>query len=360
MTVSHTTTERATRALNGKAIWGYFNMKRLLQITVILALLVFAARTNAQQINNPELVKLFKTSIAKSRESTVRVFSGDKEAALGTIISSDGWILTKYSEIKGKVKVKFADGKELDAEVFGHDMPCDLVMIKVDTLGLTPVELVDSKSAKVGHWVATPGIGEEPIALGVLSVPAREVKGAKFTPPSGSQGGYLGIALDLDFAGVRIQDVFDATPAKKAGLKADDQIVALNGEKVESTDDFLAILAKNKAGDEVKLKVIRDEKEEDYKITLGQRPGGKGGKSRADLQNSMGSKLSDRRAGFPVILQHDSVVRPNDCGGPLVNLEGQVIGINIARAGRVESYAIPSEVVRPLLEKLKTKKVDSK
>ena len=37
-----------------------------------------------------------------------------------------------------------------------------------------------------------------------------------------------------------------------------------------------------------------------------------------------------------------------------------VLGINIARAGRVESYAIPSEAVRPLLEKLKTKKLEKK
>jgi serine protease Do len=85
-------------------------------------------------------------------------------------------------------------------------------------------------------------------------------------------------------------------------------------------------------------------------------PSAKNGKSRGDLQNSMGSKLSDRRGGFPVILQHDSVLLPTDCGGPLVNLDGQVIGINICRAGRTECYAIPSEAVRPLLEKLKSAK----
>ena len=109
-----------------------------------------------------------------------------------------------------------------------------------------------------------------------------------------------------------------------------------------------------------KLKITRDEKEQDLRITLGTRPGSKGGKSRSDQQNNMGSKLSERRAGFPIILQHDSVLKPTDCGGPLVNLDGQVVGINIARAGRVESYAIPSEAVRPLLEKLKVKKLDEK
>ena len=63
----------------------------------------------------------------------------------------------------------------------------------------------------------------------------------------------------------------------------------------------------------------------------------------------MGSVLSNRRGGFPKILQHDTVIKPADCGGPLVDLDGKVVGINIARAGRSESYAIPSEAVRELL-----------
>jgi serine protease Do len=54
-----------------------------------------------------------------------------------------------------------------------------------------------------------------------------------------------------------------------------------------------------------------------------------------------------------VILQHDTVLKPEECGGPIVNLDGKAIGINIARAGRVESYAIPSEAVLPILEELK-------
>ena len=58
-----------------------------------------------------------------------------------------------------------------------------------------------------------------------------------------------------------------------------------------------------------------------------------------------------------VIMQHDSVVLPSDCGGPLVNLEGKLIGINIARAGRMESYSLPSEAIVPLLTDLKSGKL---
>ena len=52
---------------------------------------------------------------------------------------------------------------------------------------------------------------------------------------------------------------------------------------------------------------------------------------------------------FPTILQHDSVLAATDCGGPILYLEGRVVGINICRAGRVETYAVPAEVIQPLL-----------
>ena len=46
-----------------------------------------------------------------------------------------------------------------------------------------------------------------------------------------------------------------------------------------------------------------------------------------------------------------------DCGGPLVDLSGKVIGINIARAGRTETYALPADVVQALLGPLENGKL---
>src|SRR5438034_10391905 len=74
----------------------------------------------------------------------------------------------------------------------------------------------------------------------------------------------------------------------------------------------------------------------------------------------MGSALSSRRNGYPSILQHDSVVKPTDCGGPIVDLDGKVIGINICRAGRVESWAVPAEAIQPLLFDLMAGKLPTK
>lgn len=78
--------------------------------------------------------------------------------------------------------------------------------------------------------------------------------------------------------------------------------------------------------------------------------------SRIAMQNRMGGDLSDRRTGFPRAFVHDSVLRPEDCGGTLVNLDGLAVAMNIARAGRTESVAIPAAVVVSVLDDLKSGK----
>jgi serine protease Do len=56
------------------------------------------------------------------------------------------------------------------------------------------------------------------------------------------------------------------------------------------------------------------------------------------------------------VLPHDTVVRPRDCGGPLVDTDGNVVGINIARALRVSTFAIPADTVRQVVEELKQRR----
>jgi S1-C subfamily serine protease len=62
-----------------------------------------------------------------------------------------------------------------------------------------------------------------------------------------------------------------------------------------------------------------------------------------------GGPFSQRRFGFSKTTVHDSVISPNECGGPLVNLKGQFCGINIARSMRVASMTIPASTVRDFL-----------
>ena len=50
------------------------------------------------------------------------------------------------------------------------------------------------------------------------------------------------------------------------------------------------------------------------------------------------------------------ILDPKNIGGPVVDLDGKVLGISIARAGRVETWILPSETIRPLLADMRAGK----
>jgi S1-C subfamily serine protease len=65
----------------------------------------------------------------------------------------------------------------------------------------------------------------------------------------------------------------------------------------------------------------------------------------------MGTNLSLVRTGFPSVIQTDMQLDRKRCGGPVVDLEGNVVGIAIARADRTRSFIIPTAHLTQLLAK---------
>jgi serine protease Do len=60
-------------------------------------------------------------------------------------------------------------------------------------------------------------------------------------------------------------------PAKKAGLEPGDLIIEFNGEPVADGSHLQKLVAAAKPGETVKIKVIRDDKEREFKVKLGER-----------------------------------------------------------------------------------------
>jgi serine protease Do len=310
--------------------------------------------------SSPQFLAAFRQATAEACRCTVRVLCDDKEAALGTVISPDGWILTKYSLLSGKVACRLADGSKRKARIVGADEKFDLAMLKVEAKDLPAVKFTESKVAPVGSWLVSVGTGEVPLAVGVMSVatrtPPASANRGRGRPANNRPGGaYLGVGVTPDGPVVKIEFVAPRSAASAAGLKVDDKILSIQGKAVADADALAALLGKMKPGDAVTIRLERGGKKMELKATLGTRQQ----RGRRD-QNLMGSELSEVRTGFPTYFQSDTVIKPRECGGPICDLDGRVLGINIARAGRVESYSIPTEALMPLLADLKSGKLAPK
>lgn len=331
------------------------SVRRLFSASSCLAavlLLTAAAPLHAQTLdrsrykNGLTVRKAFVSVVADVRRSTVVVLSDGKQTALGAIVDSSGHVITKASRLSGELTCRV--GKEtVEADLVGISREDDLAMLKLDVQRLQPVKWRQGKDPKVGQWLATPGGGELPVSVGVLSVKRRRIPP---TPP------LLGVSIDPEYQdeGARIRDLSRGGGAEKAGLKPGDIITWVAGKAVKNLDDLRKQIRLHRPGDSLIVKVRRQSEVKSFKARLGS---GTNPNSRGAIQNRMGGNLSIRRMDFPTVLQHDSYLKPEECGGPIVDLNGNVIGINIARAGRTESYAIPTERVLSLLPKLKAGKL---
>jgi WD40 repeat protein len=91
-------------------------------------------------------------------------------------------------------------------------------------------------------------------------------------PPAGEgRRAYLGVQLATEAKACEIAAINLDSPAEKAGLKAGDVVLKLDGQKVSDSDDFISQVARKKPGETVKLEVRRDKEVMTIKVTLGKR-----------------------------------------------------------------------------------------
>lgn len=294
---------------------------------------------------NRKIAAAFRDVVASPANSTVQVYCDGYGAALGTIVESSGYVVTKASELKGKVECQLNSGSDkFAATIVGSDPALDLAVLKIDAKDLPVIAWSEGDAPAVGSWLATPGLSRYPIAIGVLSVSPR-----KIVPPPGA----LGIRLAQVESPAVIDDVKAGSAAERAGLEVGDVVLKIDGKEIANSSQLIATVKSHQPGDKIELLVKRGDQELTISAVLGSFiQYYHEGDDRAEFQNNLGGQLSQRRAGFPIAIQHDSILKPTECGGPIVDLDGKAIGINIARAGRVESFALPAAVVREAVKKM--------
>lgn len=308
----------------------------------------------------PHVLARFEPSVSSAGANTVEILCRGKVVALGTIVREDGYIVTKASELVGPARVRMGD-QEVMARVVNGNGPNDLALLKIDADNLTAVRWA-SEAPAIGSLLVVPGADQQPIAMAVVSVDARiipqGINNVRVEKPAQPFLGVSELEADDEAGGVRVGKVMPDSAATNAGVQDDDLITQINGQPTASAADIVRVIQQAKVGDAVKLTVKRGEETLELEATLGKRPADPepkaqdSSKSAAQVYSARGGKLSKRRTDFPLALTHDAVIWAPQIGGPVLNTEGQAVGINIARYGRTATYALPAEHAKQAIEQM--------
>ena len=154
-------------------------------------------------------------------------------------------------------------------------------------------------------------------------------------------------ALGLE-GGAKV-DVEPDLPAAKAGVDNGDIVFQVDAE-VKDPEGISQDPREKKPGESVVLHVARGTQRLDLPVVLEAAPEAMKVRSPAE---ALSGEISRMQGPFPKVLHHDTLLKPDAMGGPVCNDQGRCIGMNIARADRTSTYALPTAVVRDLYRDLK-------
>lgn len=301
-------------------------------------------------LNGKETLKAFSKASETALRSTVRFIRNEKVFILGTAVDSNGYVVTKASEFESgePFQAESPSGERLSAHIVSTDKAEDIALVKIPPGKVDPVEWKESESIFMGQWMVGTGKEGKAIRVGVMSAKRRKIE---------RRGGVLGIGLDenddAEELGVGITSVHPDSPAKKVNMMDGDLIVAIEDEKIYSRRQLGEIVASYDPGDTIKFTIERGDESISLWATLEHR-------SRIfdplDRNQRMSGETSVRKAGFSEVIQTDLPLEPRDMGSPLLDIFGNVIGLNIAKADRVTTFALPSELVRRVIAELMPQK----
>jgi serine protease Do len=282
------------------------------------------------ELRDTPLGREFRRRFGNRREQAIGAGSGFIIDPSGLIVTNNH--VVGHAD---KIQVSLTDGTRLPARVIGTDELTDVALIKVQAPGALPaVPFGDSRQVEVGDWVLAAGnpfgLGGS-VTAGIISARGRDLGAGPFdnflqldapinpgnsggpifnmdgqviaistaivSPSGGSVGigfatpselvipiinqlrahgrierGWLGVSVEDSENAVTIASVEHTSPAGRAGLRAGDTILMLNGERIESARGLIRAVAAVSPGTSVTLSVRRQGRQIDVPVTVGLRP----------------------------------------------------------------------------------------
>lgn len=280
-------------------------------------------------------------------KSSIVIKNGNRIVAFGTV--TEAGILTKWSEISNLgPNARIVDYAGKTHSVITKKVYKEHDLAVLNNPGKLPaLKLRDNVEPEVGDFLIASGSANQAIGLGVVSVKTRNLKQAN--------RGFLGVIMEMnpvDGGGVKLSQVQPKTAAADAGLKAGDIILTVDGKAVNNLLEMRNFLQKQKPGDEITMSYNRaGVVKADVKVVLGARkemPAVRASRMRS--MKSMGGRINKVAESFPEVLQTDIQVKFNQCGAPVVDLDGKFVGVVISRSSRIKSYVLEADTIKNLLK----------
>ncbi|MCX7994512.1 MAG: DegQ family serine endoprotease [candidate division WOR-3 bacterium] len=199
---------------------------------------------------------------------------GDWVMAVGNPFNLEGTVTVGVISAKGRHHIPLSEGPDLqnflqtDAAINPGNSGGPLINLQGEVIGINTA-ITSTSGGNIGIGFAIP------INLARSVIEELKTKG-KVTR------GYLGVyledltneikeALNLSsLDGVLINEVIPNSPADDAGIKEGDVIIEYEGKKVTDVQSFRLMVASTTPGKTVKLKLIRNGKELELKVKIGE------------------------------------------------------------------------------------------
>lgn len=306
--------------------------------------------TQEERTNGAQILGGVEPVLPAARAATAQIQNAKGRAVATAVwVGAEGYFLTKASEVPELEKHRILWTEKQTAAIREiHRLTAhDLVLAQaVNVSGVTPVKFERSTpKTAYGQWLAAPIKGGREIRIGVVSAQPRKIPGF---------GAAMGIRMENQppaILGVRISGIAEECPAAAAGLRAGDLITSIEGKPARSMQEVSEHIKNFQPGDFIEVKYSREGQPSSTRVRLASRTKIMMNWDGEDFANG---GISLRTDNYASIIQHDLPLSPLDMGGPLFDLEGRALGINIARVDRVTTFALPSSVfwkdIEPLLE----------
>jgi serine protease Do len=273
-------------------------------------------------------------------KSMVKGENQEIEATLLNVKTPNGdkkqFLLSKNTMV-GENAQLYINGSSTPLKLVGKDQENDLVLFQIGQKLIggidLDVNLTDTAKIEMGRFLYT-------IEQNGKVIPS--VLGSSlFSLPKINSQPYLGAMVVYNSSPVQFSLIKEGSPAEKAGLKVGDELISINGKPMKKASEFAPEILKYWADDELTFEWTNPSGKMSKTFKLD----GRGQSVFNHPAEKFEGGKSARRDGFNAVFAHDAAIKPNACGSPVFDWQGNFYGINIARFSRTTTVVVPKKVI---------------